>query len=260
MRGRLPSPGDPWEWGRELLPIPTEHRRTHSLSRTSLHLGSCEGLQGGAKEVGGLQKGACWGLSFPAPGYSPLPPAPSRPDSWLLRRVVWNPHPGSGGVSRTPHLLAPGLRRPRLLIPDLAAGTWPPCAESRAPGGAVAPKRAVAGAAPLGCTPPERWPGREGQRGEGSPHRPPRLVSQPRGPEGGGRRSCLLTCHLALPPAPIHAAIRSFIPFAVIQHLRLRPFPERSERTYCVRRPCLGSWRGARCRRIPAPPPAASPS
>lgn len=69
--------------------------------------------------------------------------------------------------------------------PDLEPVTSPPCPEGRAPGGAMAPTRAVAGAGSVGLRAAGR--GGRGRAGRGAPSRSRLLVLQPRDPEGGGR-------------------------------------------------------------------------
>ena len=114
-----------------------------------------------------------------------------------------NPPPWAWGPSR-PHLLAPGRRRPRLLI------SWTVNRGLRLP----APKAGLLRVLwlqsglwlardPLGCAPPGgvAGAGGAGRRGE-PPSRSPLHVSQLRDPRPGGRREMLVP-----PRCPLHASI-----------------------------------------------------
>lgn len=226
------------------------HRTGPPCTRTPLHLGSCEGLQGGAKwgsALGVLQEEACWGLSFPAPGYSPPP------DSGFCRELFGTPTLGLG-VSHAPHLLARGPGRPRLLIPGPCSGDF--ASLRRRPGswGCCAPQRAVAGAGSAGLQAAGR--GGRGGRGRAGRGAPTRLLFlspslETRRAEGDARASSLLLHAAVRPHSCVHPFIHTFrlhstfLPPA-IPHARIQSAP-----TVC-RRPCLGSLGESQCRRKPS--------
>lgn len=256
---KVVGPWRPLGKGKGVPHTPTERRRTHSSSGTSLHLGSCEGLRGGAGPGGASALGVLQELpggksagdsASQHPGYPPGLLAPPR--------SFGTPTPGLG-VSHAPHLLAPGPRRPRPLIPRPCTGDFASCPKGRVPRGAVT--RAVAGAGSAGL----RAAGRGGQGGRGGrggepPSRAPLRVSQPGDPEGGGRCALRLAPHFALPS--LHSGVHPFIHTFRNRSTFLPPAAPHSERTYCV--PAGPAWAAAEshgAEGIPAPPlPAASPS
>lgn len=200
--------------------------------------------------LGVLQEGTCWGLSFPVPGYSP-------PHPQLLSRVVWNPHPGSGGLPR-PAPVGSGTPASSVADPRPCSGDFAPLRRKPGSWGCCGSKagcgwRGLRWAARRR----ERWPGREGQSGEGSPHRSPLLVSQPRDrrAEGDARASLPPTsrCHpLPFMRPSVHSCLSHSFNISASGHSpRIQSAP-----TVC-RRPCLGSLGESQCRRNPS---AASPS
>lgn len=187
---------------------------------------------------------ACWELSFSAPRLSPETPGSRRGPFGIPTLGL--------GVSHAPHLLAPGPRRPRLLIPDLAPGTSSPYPEGRVPGGAVAPKRAVAGAGSAGL----RAAGRGGRGGRGRAGRgaPQPVSSSSPSLETRGRREMLVP-----PRRPLHASIP--LPFmrpsihSYLSHsfnISASCHPAFRADLLCAGGPCLGGFGESQCRGDPS--------